>query len=95
VVDWVAEDRARDAGDILAFGSRTMWNGLLKPEVLDVGVARLVHSESVEPDRHGERRMKVGDARLESLVGCGQQACWADDPVLTRHARHVSNGPVT
>ena len=35
MVDWVAEDRARDAGDILAFGSRTMWNGLLKPEVLD------------------------------------------------------------
>ncbi|HKX71923.1 MAG TPA: dihydrofolate reductase family protein [Acidimicrobiales bacterium] len=35
VADWLAEERARDSGDILTFGSRTMWNGLLEKGLID------------------------------------------------------------
>jgi dihydrofolate reductase len=33
--DWLAEERVRDTGDILTFGSRTMWNGLLEQGLID------------------------------------------------------------
>lgn len=35
VADWLAEERERDAGDILTFGSRTMWTGLLERGLVD------------------------------------------------------------
>jgi dihydrofolate reductase len=35
VADWLAEQRARDTGDVLTFGSRTMWNGLLEQGLVD------------------------------------------------------------
>jgi dihydrofolate reductase len=35
VAAWLAEERARDTGDILTFGSRTMWIGLLEQELID------------------------------------------------------------
>lgn len=35
VVDWLAAERERGTGDILTFGSRTMWNGLLKQGLVD------------------------------------------------------------
>ena len=33
--DWLADERARDTGDILTFGSRTMWNDLLEQGLVD------------------------------------------------------------
>lgn len=35
VASWLAQERERDAGDILVFGSRTMWNGLLEHGLVD------------------------------------------------------------
>lgn len=35
VADWLAGERERDTGDILTFGSRTMWNGLLEQGLVD------------------------------------------------------------
>jgi len=35
VGDWLASERDRDAGDILTFGSRTMWAGLLTQGLVD------------------------------------------------------------
>jgi dihydrofolate reductase len=35
VVDWLAQARVRDTGDILIFGSRTMWHGLLRQGQVD------------------------------------------------------------
>jgi dihydrofolate reductase len=35
VEDWLAKERDRDAGDILTFGSRTMWTGLLERGLVD------------------------------------------------------------
>jgi dihydrofolate reductase len=35
VADWLAEERARGTGDILTFGSRTLWNGLLEQGLID------------------------------------------------------------
>lgn len=35
VADWLAKERGQDAGDILIFGSRTMWNGLLEQGLVD------------------------------------------------------------
>jgi dihydrofolate reductase len=32
---WVAAERDRGIGDILVFGSRTMWNGLLQQDLID------------------------------------------------------------
>jgi dihydrofolate reductase len=32
---WLANQRAQDGGDILVFGSRTMWNGLLHNGLID------------------------------------------------------------
>lgn len=35
VADWLAGERERDTGDILIFGSRTLWNGLLARGLID------------------------------------------------------------
>jgi dihydrofolate reductase len=35
VEDWLAQARVRDTGDILIFGSRTMWHGLLRQGQVD------------------------------------------------------------
>lgn len=35
VADWLAQERERDTGDILTFGSRTMWNALLEQGLVD------------------------------------------------------------
>lgn len=35
VADWLSFERERGTGDILIFGSRTMWNGLLKQRLVD------------------------------------------------------------
>ena len=35
VAEWLAEERERDTGDILTFGSRTMWTGLLEQGLVD------------------------------------------------------------
>jgi dihydrofolate reductase len=35
VASWLAEERARATGDILTFGSRTLWNGLLEQGLID------------------------------------------------------------
>lgn len=35
VGDWLASERDRDAGDIITFGSRTMWAGLLAHGLID------------------------------------------------------------
>jgi dihydrofolate reductase len=35
VASWLAEERARGTGDILTFGSRTLWNGLLEQGLID------------------------------------------------------------
>ncbi len=35
VDDWLASERERKAGDILTFGSRTMWTGLLQQGFID------------------------------------------------------------
>lgn len=35
VTDWLARERKGDTGDILIFGSRTMWNGLLAQGLID------------------------------------------------------------
>jgi dihydrofolate reductase len=35
VAGWLAEERARGTGDILTFGSRTLWNGLLEQGLID------------------------------------------------------------
>jgi dihydrofolate reductase len=35
VADWLARARTRDASDILTFGSRTMWTGLLEQGLVD------------------------------------------------------------
>jgi dihydrofolate reductase len=35
VADWLAGERERDTGDILIFGSRTMWNGQLAQGLID------------------------------------------------------------
>lgn len=35
VRDWLESARTDDAGDILVFGSRTMWNGLLRDGLVD------------------------------------------------------------
>jgi len=35
VEDWLAQARVRDTGDILIFGSRTMWHGLLRQGHVD------------------------------------------------------------
>jgi dihydrofolate reductase len=35
VADWLAGERERDTGDIVIFGSRTMWNGLLAQGLID------------------------------------------------------------
>jgi dihydrofolate reductase len=35
VGDWLAQARTRDTGDILIFGSRTMWHGLLRQGHVD------------------------------------------------------------
>jgi dihydrofolate reductase len=35
VADWLAEERQRESGDILIFGSRILWNGLLERGLVD------------------------------------------------------------
>lgn len=35
VAEWLGTERERGAGDILIFGSRTMWNGLLRQGLVD------------------------------------------------------------
>lgn len=35
IADWLADQRERDTGDILIFGSRTIWNGLLAQGLID------------------------------------------------------------
>lgn len=35
IATWLAEAKAGDGGDILVFGSRTMWNGLLSQGLVD------------------------------------------------------------
>jgi dihydrofolate reductase len=35
VAGWLVDERGRDAGDILTFGSRTMWTGLLEQGLVD------------------------------------------------------------
>jgi dihydrofolate reductase len=35
VAGWLAEQRDRDAGDIITWGSRTMWHGLLAQGLVD------------------------------------------------------------
>jgi dihydrofolate reductase len=35
VASWLAEEQARGTGDILTFGSRTLWNGLLEQGLID------------------------------------------------------------
>jgi dihydrofolate reductase len=35
VAGWLGQERERRSGDILTFGSRTMWNGLLQQGLLD------------------------------------------------------------
>lgn len=35
IAGWLAGERVRDTGDILIFGSRTMWNGLLAQRLID------------------------------------------------------------
>jgi len=32
---WISRERSRDAGDIVVFGSRTTWNGLLRQGLVD------------------------------------------------------------
>jgi dihydrofolate reductase len=35
VAGWLAEERARGTGEILTYGSRTLWNGLLEQGLID------------------------------------------------------------
>ncbi len=35
VAEWLTQERVRGAGDILTFGSRTLWSGLLRPCLVD------------------------------------------------------------
>jgi dihydrofolate reductase len=35
VADWLGQERERRSGDILTFGSRTMWHGLLRQGLVD------------------------------------------------------------
>lgn len=52
IADWLATSRSADAGDILVFGSRRMWNGLLQQGLVDelhlmVGPAALAHGTPI------------------------------------------------